>query len=30
MSTPQSDQKHRWVSWDEYHRLIDRLARKVH
>jgi hypoxanthine phosphoribosyltransferase len=30
MSTPQSDQKHLWVSWDEYHRLIERLALKVH
>ena len=26
MSTPQSNEKHLWVSWDEYHRLIERLA----
>ena len=30
MTTPVSDQKHLWVSWDEYHRLIERLALKVH
>jgi hypoxanthine phosphoribosyltransferase len=30
MSEPQSNEKHLWVSWDEYHRLIERLALKVH
>jgi hypoxanthine phosphoribosyltransferase len=30
MNTPQSNEKHLWVSWDEYHRLIERLALKVH
>jgi hypoxanthine phosphoribosyltransferase len=26
----QSDEKHLWVSWDEYHRAIERLALQVH
>ena len=30
MTTPQTNEKHLWVSWDEYHRLIERLALKVH
>jgi hypoxanthine phosphoribosyltransferase len=30
MSTPQSTDKDHWVSWDDYHRLIERLALKVH
>jgi hypoxanthine phosphoribosyltransferase len=27
---PISDDKHLWVSWDEYHRKIEELAQKVH
>src|SRR5476649_1049646 len=30
MTNPQSNEKHLWVSWDEYHRLIERLALKVY
>jgi hypoxanthine phosphoribosyltransferase len=30
MSTPPSDDKHLWVSWDEYNRLVERLALKVY
>ena len=30
MTTPQSTDKDLWVSWDEYHTLIERLALKVH
>ena len=30
MSTPQSTENDLWVSWDEYHRLIERLALKVY
>jgi hypoxanthine phosphoribosyltransferase len=30
MTTPPSTDKDLWVSWDEYHRLIERLALKVH
>jgi len=30
MSTPTSTDKDLWVSWDEYHRLIERLALKVY
>jgi hypoxanthine phosphoribosyltransferase len=30
MPTPPSTDKDLWVSWDEYHRLIERLALKVH
>ena len=30
MTTPISDDKHLWVSWDEYHQAIERLALKVH
>ena len=26
MNNPQTNEKHLWVSWDEYHRLIERLA----
>lgn len=27
---PLSDDKHLWVSWDEYHRKIEKLAQMVH
>ncbi len=27
---PVSDDKHLWVSWDEYHRNIEKLAQMVH
>ena len=30
MSTPPSTDKDLWVTWDEYHRLIERLALKVY
>ncbi len=30
MSAPGNSDKHLWVSWDEYHRLIERLALIVH
>jgi uncharacterized protein len=30
MTTPPSTEKDLWVSWDEYHRLIERLALKVY
>ena len=30
MTTPPSTDKDLWVSWEEYHRLIERLALKVH
>lgn len=30
MTTPPSTEKDLWVSWDEYHTLIERLALKVH
>ena len=30
MNTPASTDKDLWVSWDEYHRLIERLALKVY
>jgi len=30
MTTPQSTEKDLWVSWDEYHRMIERLALKVY
>ena len=30
MTTPQSTDKDLWVSWDEYHRMIERLALKVY
>lgn len=30
MNLPQNDDKNLWVSWDEYHRLIEQLALKVH
>jgi hypoxanthine phosphoribosyltransferase len=30
MSTPSSTEKDLWVSWDEYHTLIERLALKVY
>ncbi|CAM2146356.1 Phosphoribosyltransferase [Pararobbsia alpina] len=30
MSLPKSDDQHLWVSWDEYHRLIEQLALAVH
>ena len=30
MSTPQSDDKHLWVTWDEYNRLVEGLALKVY
>jgi uncharacterized protein len=30
MSLPKSDDQHLWVSWDEYHRLIEQLALTVH
>lgn len=30
MNLPQNDDKNLWVSWDEYHRLIERLALKVY
>lgn len=30
MSTPPSTDKDHWVSWDDYNRLIERLALKVH
>ena len=30
MTTPQSNDQHLWVNWEEYHRLIERLALKVH
>ena len=30
MNTPPSTDKDLWVSWDEYHRLIERLALKVY
>ncbi|MBU4612591.1 phosphoribosyltransferase [Achromobacter sp. GG226] len=28
--TQPSDDRHLWISWDEYHRLIEELALKVH
>jgi hypoxanthine phosphoribosyltransferase len=28
--SPVSDDKHLWVSWDEYHRKIEKLAHMVH
>jgi len=30
MTTPPSTDKDLWVSWDEYHRMIERLALKVY
>ncbi len=30
MSLPESSDKHLWISWDEYNRLIERLALTVH
>jgi hypoxanthine phosphoribosyltransferase len=30
MSLPASDDSHLWVSWDQYHRLIERLALEVY
>lgn len=30
MNLPKSDDQHLWVSWDEYHGLIDTLALAVH
>ncbi|OBV36795.1 phosphoribosyltransferase [Janthinobacterium psychrotolerans] len=30
MTTPQSNDQHLWVNWEQYHRLIERLALKVH
>jgi hypoxanthine phosphoribosyltransferase len=30
MTTPPSTDKDLWVSWDEYHRLVERLALKVY
>jgi hypothetical protein len=30
MSLPSSDDSHLWVSWDEYHHLIERLALQVY
>ncbi|MDP9109794.1 MAG: phosphoribosyltransferase [Pseudomonadota bacterium] len=30
MATPTSDEMHLWVSWDAYHRAIERLALLVH
>ena len=30
MNQPQNDDKNLWVSWDEYHRLVERLALKVY
>ncbi|GAA5234390.1 phosphoribosyltransferase [Verticiella sediminum] len=30
MSQPPDSDKHLWVSWDEYHRLIERLALQVY
>ncbi|GAB3628255.1 nicotinate phosphoribosyltransferase [Pandoraea terrae] len=30
MNLPQNDDKNLWVSWDDYHRLVERLALKVY
>jgi len=30
MTDPRNDDKNLWVSWDEYHRLIELLALAVH
>ncbi|MCV6902348.1 MAG: phosphoribosyltransferase family protein, partial [Achromobacter xylosoxidans] len=30
MSAPTSDDSHLWVTWDDYNRLIERLALQVH
>lgn len=30
MTTPQSDDKHLWVSWEQYNRLVEGLALKVY
>jgi len=30
MNPPSSDDSHLWVSWEEYHRLIERLALQVY
>lgn len=30
MTEPRNDEKNLWVNWDEYHRLIELLALKVH
>jgi len=30
MNTPASTDKDLWVSWDEYNRLVERLALKVY
>ena len=30
MSSPSSDDSHLWVTWDDYHRLIERLALQVY
>ncbi|MCF2133589.1 MULTISPECIES: phosphoribosyltransferase [Burkholderiaceae] len=29
-SDPRNDEQHLWVGWDDYHRLIERLALSVH
>lgn len=29
MSSPQNDDSHVWVTWDDYHRLIEKLALQV-
>ncbi len=30
MSLPKSDDQHLWISWDDYHRLVERLALQIH
>ncbi|OZI74023.1 phosphoribosyltransferase [Bordetella genomosp. 12] len=30
MSSPQNDDSHVWVTWDDYHRLIEKLALQVY
>ena len=30
MSAPTNDDSHLWVTWDDYNRLIERLALQVH
>ncbi|KKB61123.1 nicotinate phosphoribosyltransferase [Robbsia andropogonis] len=30
VSLPKSDDQHLWISWDEYHRLVERLALQIH
>lgn len=30
MNVPKTDDQHLWVSWDAYHRLIERLALQIH